>query len=111
MSRKGKKKAYQLHALDSAEAQSVLALQGVTRAELGHALVQLERDDKVTVRAIIGVNDDGVFGTARDGWTPDLPDAFKEPIIALPWPRIFELLGRAPEASRAGSPKAGSPPG
>jgi hypothetical protein len=95
MDTNGTRKTYQLHALESSEAKTVLAKQGLTRAELEDALVALKRADNVTVRAIIGVNDDGVFGTNRDGWSPDLPDAFKDPIIALPWRQILDLLGRA----------------
>jgi len=90
-------KTYKLHALDSPEGEIVLARQGVTRADVEHAVAELERTDGIRIRTIIGINDDGVFGSTRDGWTWDLPDAFSEPMIARPWQRIFELLGRVPE--------------
>jgi hypothetical protein len=40
-----------------------------------------------------------VFGSTREGWRPDLPDACTEPFIPLLWLKIDELLGRVPEGS------------
>jgi hypothetical protein len=88
-------KTYRLHALDSPEAEAVLARQGMTRARLKQALAELARAGGADVRTIIGVNSDGVFGTGREGWDPHLPDAFKEPVIAVPWGRMLELSGGA----------------
>jgi hypothetical protein len=43
-----------------------------------------------------------VFGSTREGWRPDLPDAAcKEPFTPLLWIRILELLGRVPAGSTA----------
>ena len=42
-----------------------------------------------------------VFGTSREGWRPDLPDACDEPFIPLLWLKVHELLGRVPEGSTA----------
>jgi hypothetical protein len=53
------------------------------------------------VRTILGINEDGVFGTSRAGWHADLPDACHEPFIPLLWLKIHELLGRVPEGSTA----------
>ncbi len=92
---------YRLHRPDSPEAEAVLAEVGVTRADLDFALSALERSDGIRVRSIVGINDDGVFGSARAGWHPDLPDACKEPFIPLLWLKILELLGRVPEGSTA----------
>jgi hypothetical protein len=100
----GAPKTYRLHAIDSPEAEAVLAKQGITRARLEHALAGLARAGEAEVRTIIGINDDGVFGTSREGWARDLPDAFSEPVIALPWSRMRELLGRA-EEGRSGGPE------
>ena len=30
------------------------------------------------IRSIVGINHDGVFGSTRKGWRPDLPDACTE---------------------------------
>jgi hypothetical protein len=92
---------YQLHHLDSPEAEVVLAEQGITRADLDRALAALERSEGVRVRSIVGINPDAVFGSTREGWQPDLPDACNEPFIPLLWLQILELLRRVPEGSTA----------
>jgi hypothetical protein len=92
---------YRLHRLDSPEAEAVLAEVGVTRADLDRALAALERSEGVRVRSIVGINHDAVFGSTREGWQPDLPDACKEPFVPLLWVQIQELLGRVPEGSTA----------
>ena len=92
---------YRLHGLGSPEGEAVLARQGLTRADLHHALAELERSEDIRVRSIVGINDDGVFGSTREGWRPDLPDACKEPFVPLLWLRILELLGRVPQGSTA----------
>ena len=91
----------QLHGLDSPEAEAVLAEVGITRADLDRALAQLERNEGVRVRSIVGINHDAVFGSTREGWHPDLPDACKEPFVPLLWLKVLELLGRVPEGSTA----------
>ena len=92
---------YRLHHLDSAEAEAVLAEVGVTRANLDRALAELERMEGMRIRSIVGINDDGVFGSLGERWHPDLPDASKEPFIPLLWLKILELLGRVPQGSTA----------
>jgi hypothetical protein len=92
---------YRLHGLDSPEADAVLAEQGLTRADLDRALAELERNEGIRVRSIAGINYDGVFGSTREGWRPDLPDACTEPFIPLLWLKVHELLGRVPQGSTA----------
>jgi hypothetical protein len=92
---------YRLHGLDTAEAEAVLGEVGVTRADLDRALAALERSEGIQVRSIVGVNHDGVFGSTRESWRPDLPDACKEPFVPLLWLKVHELLGRVPEGSTA----------
>jgi hypothetical protein len=96
-----KRPGYRLYAPDSPEAEAVLAEMGVTRADLDCALTELERSEGIRVRSIAGVNHDGVFGSTREGWHPDLPDACKEPLVPLLWVKILELLGRVPQGSTA----------
>jgi hypothetical protein len=79
----------------------VLARQGLTRADLDRALAALERSERTQVRSIVGINHDGVFGSTREGWHPDLPDACKDPFVPLLWLKILELLGRVPAGSTA----------
>ena len=92
---------YRLYAPNSPEAEAVLAEVGVTRADLDRALAELERSEGIRVRSIAGINHDGVFGSTREGWHPDLPDACKEPFVPLLWIKILELLGRVPAGSTA----------
>ena len=92
---------YRLYAPDSPEAEAVLAEVGVTRADLDRALTALERSQGIRVRSIVGINADAVFGSTREGWRPDLPDACRDPFIPLLWIQILELLGRVPEGSTA----------
>jgi hypothetical protein len=79
----------------------VLAEQGLTHADLERALAELERSEGTSIRTIVGSNHDGVFGSTREGWHPELPDACTEPFIPLLWLKVLELLGRAPEGSTA----------
>ena len=92
---------YRLYAADSPEAEAVLAEIGVTRADLDRALADLERSEGIRVRSIAGINQDAVFGSTREGWHPDLPDACKDPFVPLLWIKVLELLGRVPEGSTA----------
>ena len=94
-----KQTGYRLYAADSPEAEAVLADVGVTRADLDRALAQLEQREGIRVRSIVGINQDAVFGSTREGWHPDLPDACKEPFVPLLWLKILELLGRVPAGS------------
>ena len=82
---------YRLHRLDSPEAEAVLAEQGVSRAALDCALAELGRSEGIQIRSIVGINHDGVFGSTREGWHPDLPDACREPFIPLLWLKVLEL--------------------
>jgi hypothetical protein len=92
---------YRLYRANSPEAEAMLAEVGVTRADLDCALAALERSQGIRVRSIVGLNEDAVFGSRREGWHPDLPDACKEPFVPLLWLKVLELLGRVPEGSTA----------
>jgi hypothetical protein len=96
-----KQPGYRLHPPSSPEAGALLAEQGLGPADLERALARLERTEGTTVRTIVGINEDGVFGTGREGWRADLPDACREPFIPLLWLKVHELLGRVPEGSTA----------
>jgi hypothetical protein len=103
---------YRLYPPDSPEAGTLLAEQGLRPADLDLALAELERTEGTTVRSIVGINEDGVFGTSREGWHPDLPDdAGHQPFIPLLWIRVLELLGRVPEGSTARFVRDGTLPG
>jgi len=106
-----KRPGYRLHPRDSAEAGALLAEEGVSPADLDRALAHLERAEGTTVRTIVGINEDGVFGVTRASWRPNLPDACHEPFIPLLWIKVHELLGRVPEGSTARFLQDGTLPG
>ena len=106
-----KQPGYRLHVPDSPEARVLLAEQGLGPADLDRTLVELERTEGKTVRTIVGINEDGVFGTSREGWHPDLPNAGRNPFIPLLWLKVHELLGRVPEGSTARFIHDGTLPG
>jgi hypothetical protein len=96
-----RRRGYQLHAPDSLEAEALLVERGLTRPDLDRALAELARTECIAIRTIVGINDDGVFGSRRKGWRPDLPDACAEPFIPVLWLKVLELLGRVPQGSTA----------
>jgi hypothetical protein len=96
-----KRPGYRLYPPDSPEAGALLAEQGLRPADLDRAVARLERTEGIAVRTIVGINEDAVFGTGREGWYPDLPDACTEPFIPLLWLKVLELLGRVPQGSTA----------
>jgi hypothetical protein len=106
-----KRPGYRLYSPDSPEAGVLLAEQGLGPADLERALARLESTEGTAVRTIVGINEDGVFGVARAGWRPDLPEACHEPFVPLLWLKVHELLGRVPEGSTARFVQDGTLPG
>jgi hypothetical protein len=106
-----KQPGYRLYPPDSPDARALLGEQGLGHADLNRTLAHLEHAEGTTVRTIVGINEDGVFGTAREGWRPDVPDACHEPFVPLLWLKVHELLGRVPEGSMARFVRDGTLPG
>jgi hypothetical protein len=96
-----RRRGYQLHAEGSPEAEALLIERGRTRPDLDHVLAELARTEGIQIRTIVGINVDGVFGSRREGWRPDLPDAHAQPSIPVLWLQVLELLGRVPKGSTA----------
>jgi hypothetical protein len=111
MQRLLKQPGYRLYSPDSPEATALLAEQDLCTADLDRALARLEHTRGITIRTIAGINEDGVFGTSRAGWHPDLPGACKEPFIPLLWVQVHELLGRVSDGSTERFVKDGTLPG
>ena len=109
MARKSKRRGYRVHGLDSPEAEAELTRQDLTRAGLEQAIAAFEQAEKTQVGTLIGISEDGVFGSDREDWSPDQPTAFSEALIVIPWVQILELLGRVPEGT-TGRLLAGKPP-
>jgi len=85
-----------VHLVDSPEGQAELAKRGLTTRALGAAIVRFQQAEVVRLGTLIGVNAHGFFGSRREDWRPDLPGAFDEALIFIPWVQILELLGRVP---------------
>ena len=64
----------------------------------------------IAIRTIVGINDDGVFGSRQESWQPDLPDAYAQPFIPVLWLQILELLGRVAKGSTVRFLEAGARP-
>ena len=103
-----RRRGYRLDPPDSPEA--LLSERGLTRADLDHALAELARTEGIAIQTIVGINADGVFGSGREGWHPDLPEACAEPFIPVLWLQVLELLGRVPQGSTARFIKDGTVP-
>jgi hypothetical protein len=106
-----RRRGYQLHAPDSSEAEALLTERDLTRPDLDHAIAELARTQGIQIRTIVGINDDGVFGTRREGWHPNLGNACGEPFIPVLWLQVLELLGRVSEGSTARFIQDGTLPG
>ena len=92
-----KSKNYTVHLVESPAGQAQLAKRGLTTRDLAKAIAEFQKAEKIRVGTLIGVNKDGFFGSTDEGWTPDKPGAFDEPLLNIPWVQILELLGRVPE--------------
>jgi len=68
MSRKRQPRGYRVHGLDSPKGQTELIRQGLTQADLECALAAFERAEQTRIGTLIGIADDGVFGSDREGW-------------------------------------------
>ena len=88
---------YTVHLVESPAGQAQLKKRGLTTRDLGKAIAEFQKAEKVRVGTLIGVNKDGFFGSTDEGRTPDKPGAFDEPLLNIPWVQILELLGRVPE--------------
>lgn len=94
-----KNPGYAVHFIDSPAGQAALAAHGLASRDLDRAVAEFQKQEGVRVGTWIGVNQDGFFGSPREGWRPDQPDAFAEPLISIPWVQILELLNRVPDGT------------
>ena len=69
--------------------------------DLERAITAFERPGQTPVGILIGISEGGVFGSDREDWSPDRPDASVGPLIVIPWVQILELLGRVTEGTTA----------
>ena len=92
-----KPQGYGVHLIQSAAGQAELTRRGLTARDLATAVTRFQAAEKVRVGTLIGVNQDGFFGSTEEDWSPDRPGAFDQPLLTIPWVQILELVGRVPE--------------
>ncbi|MBF0093058.1 MAG: hypothetical protein HQL34_00785 [Alphaproteobacteria bacterium] len=102
-----KKPQYTVHLIDSPAGQVTLASRGLTTRDLARAIAEFQKRENVRVGTLIGVSRDGFFGSTREGWRPDQPDAFAEPLVNIPWVQLLELLDRVPDGTTGEFLKSG----
>lgn len=90
-------KGYAVHHIESPEGKNILALNLVTVETLALMISKYQVKEKTRLGTVLGVNSDGLIASVRDGWHPNLPDAFAETFTVIPWAQIFALLERVPE--------------
>jgi hypothetical protein len=103
-------KGYHVHLINSPAGQALLITRGLTSMDLARAITEYQRREGVRVGTSIGVSKDGFFGSTREGWRPDHPNAFAEPLIIVPWVHILELIGRMPDGTTGEFFKYGGKP-
>ncbi|CAA6605792.1 hypothetical protein MTBLM1_70008 [Rhodospirillaceae bacterium LM-1] len=94
-----KKPEYVVHLIESPAGQAALAVQKLSTRDLARAIAEFQKREGVRIGTLIGVNQNGFFGSAREGWRPDQPDAFSKPLINIPWVQILELLNEIPDGT------------
>ena len=90
---------YHVHHLESLRGQLLIRRNQLNVDDIKKAVELWHQDSKSTIRTVIGVGEDGLIGSERDGWHPDLPDAFSSGLVMIPWVQILELLKRVPEGA------------
>lgn len=88
-----------VHAVQSPQGQAILARRGLTVQDLAQAIARFQAAEGTRIGTLIGVTDDGIFGSTREGWRPDQPDAYAEPLLAIPWVQALELPGRVTDGT------------
>lgn len=93
-----------VHLIDGPEGQAELASHGLITYDLITAVKHFQVTEGVRVGTLIGVNADGFFGSKREGWQPDQPDAFSEPLINIPWAQILNYVRSEPACAELEGP-------
>lgn len=94
-----KNSGYHVHHLESLRGQILIHRSQLTVDDIKKAVTLWHQDSKSSIRTVIGVGEDGLIGSERNDWHPDLPDAFSSGLVMIPWVQILELLKRVPEGA------------
>ncbi len=90
---------YPVHHLKSGDGQAILLRYKLTLEDIDQAVKLYNSDGNLRIRTVIGISDDGLIGSEKSGWQPNLPDAFTTGLVMVPWIQMLELLGRVPQNS------------
>ena len=107
MKRTRNQSGYHVDLIDSPAGQVQLVKRSLTTRDLATAIARFQTAEGVRVGTLIGINEDGFFGSTEEGWRPDRPGAFDEPLLNIPWVQILEFLGQAPENTTSEFLKSG----
>ena len=107
MKRTRNQSGYHVDLIDSPAGQVQLVKRSLTTRDLATAIARFQTAEGVRVGTLIGINEDGFFGSTEEGWRPNRPGAFDEPLLNIPWVQILELLGRVPENTTSEFLKSG----
>jgi hypothetical protein len=97
--RKQGKNGYAVHNLESQDGKRLMKCHQLIFDDIKKAVDIWNQESKLPIRTVIGVGNDGLIGSERSGWHPDLPDAFSHGLVMIPWIQILELLKRAPDGA------------
>jgi hypothetical protein len=98
-----KQPGYRLYPPDSPKARALLAERGLTRADLDHAIAELEQTEDAQIRTIVGINTDGVFGSRQARWHPTCPTPIRSPSSPCSGSRCWSCSAASPGAARRSS--------
>ena len=93
------KQGYDVLSIDSLAGEALILKRKITRRDLKRAMEEYRKREAVHIGTVLGVNEDGVVASEREGWHPGLPDAFAKPFLIVPWVQVLELLGRVPDGT------------
>jgi hypothetical protein len=96
-----KRQGYAVHSLESLEGKNLIALHQLTADDMYNATKFYVRREGSKVGTVIGVGADGLIASERENWSPDMPDAYQEVFIVVPWVQLLALLGRVPDEAVA----------
>ena len=93
-----------VHLIGSSRGQAELAKHNMTTYDLITAIKHFQVAAGIRVGTLIGINEQGFFGSKRENWRPDQPHAFSEPLINIPWAQILDYLRSEPACAELEGP-------
>ena len=88
-----------VYPVNSKSGQAALAKRNLKALDLAEAITNFQKRERLYIATLIGINEDGFFGSLDENWSPNKLSAFDEALVTIPWVQVFELLGRAPNGA------------